>query len=113
MEGRLVAQFNGSLLTEDFKMKWKTLALATLILGPGSLWANDIVIKVDGMVCAFCSQGLTKAFNKEDAVEKVDVDLTKKTVSLKTKTGKDLTDGHIGEIIEDAGFKLRGIERTK
>lgn len=77
----------------------------------GQAWADGAVIQVKGMVCAFCSQGLTKKFGAEAAVEKVNVNLDNKLVQLGFKTGQSLTDGRIKELIEDAGFSIVKITR--
>ncbi len=93
-------------------MKPLILPLALAILSPFGLMAENISVHVDGMVCGFCSQGLTKTFNKESVIENVHVDLENKVVHLTTKSKGDFSDQRIGEIIKDAGFKLRNIERN-
>ena len=54
---------------------------------------KNITINVKGMVCAFCAQGITKKFNSEPAISKVDVSLEKKIVNLSLKEGQDIPDG--------------------
>lgn len=74
--------------------------------------AKMAVATVDGMVCDFCAQGLIKLFMKEDAVEKVDIDLTTKKVSIAMKPGKNLDDAVIKKQVDYSGYKLTGLDHT-
>lgn len=69
--------------------------------------------KVKGMVCSFCAQGVEKAFRKRPEVESVRVDLDKKTVYLKFKEGKTLSDEEIKKLIGDAGYDVQEIGRKE
>jgi len=59
----------------------------TLILGGAlvaqSVLADSVKVSVNGMVCGFCAQGITKKLNKTEAVE--NVTLTLKTNSSHSK----------------------------
>lgn len=75
---------------------------------------NDVsyskVIIVHGMVCAFCSNSLEKKLKKEEAIDKVRVDLTNKKISVFFKKGKSIEDKKLKEIITSSGFKVVKIE---
>ena len=86
-------------------------SLTFLVAPTAPAAGKEVRVKVKGMVCAFCGQGLTKTFKSQAAVDTVDVDLDKKEVGLKMKDGKDLPDAEIATIIRDAGFNLDKIER--
>lgn len=73
--------------------------------------AKDIKVSVKGMVCGFCAQGITKKFQALPEVENVDVSLGKKTVSLKTKDGKDISDSSITSILTESGYNVERIDR--
>jgi len=73
--------------------------------------AHEIDVGVNGMVCAFCAQGITKKFSKEPAVEKVKVSLEDKLVALRLKDGKDISNERITTILKDAGYSVSKIER--
>ena len=88
----------------------KSILVLSLIIAPLGIFADEVTVKVDGMVCSFCSQGLTKAFKAESGVDSVEVDLDKKIVALKTKSSSP-TDERIRQIVIDSGFKVQGIER--
>ena len=67
-------------------------------------------VTVNGMVCAFCSNSLEKKFKKEKAVEKINVDLGKKKVSVKFKKGKSISDKELKRIIASSGFTVVDIK---
>lgn len=70
--------------------------------------ATETTIKVKGMVCAFCAQGITKNFKSEKEVEDVKVDLDKMEVHLRFKKGQKLSRAKMKEIITGAGFDFVG-----
>lgn len=81
------------------------LLLATLF--PLSALAGEMTVKVKGMVCSMCAQGIEKKF-KEEGMEKVHVDMDEKEVHL---VGKDLSDEDIKRIVSWAGYEAGDISR--
>ena len=73
--------------------------------------AKEITISVKGMVCGFCAQGIEKKFKALPEVENVQVSLEKKTVVVKTKENKDVTDKVITDILTDSGYNVEEIKR--
>ena len=71
---------------------------------------GKILIKVKGMVCAFCAQGIEKNFNKREEVKSTKVDLDKMEVLIELKNGKTLSEDTIKKIVTDAGFSYAGIQ---
>ena len=63
-------------------------------------------IKVRGMVCSFCAQGIEKNISKLKMVKNVDVNLKKGFVSIQVKDGKKLDMKEVEEIIKDAGYRV-------
>jgi mercuric ion binding protein len=63
------------------------------------------------MICSFCAQGITKAFETEKSVKKVKVNLEEKSVNIKLKRFRRLSDKKIRSIIKDAGYTLNEIKR--
>ncbi len=92
------------------KTKWFVIMIASSLVSVSS-FAKDIAITVDGMVCSFCAQGITKSFKKLPEIKSVDVKLDDHFVYLKTQDGKDISDESINKIILDAGFNVQKIER--
>ena len=95
-------------------MKRKVLiGLLTLVLSQtGFAAGKEIKISVNGMVCAFCAQGITKKFKAEPSVDSVDVRLGDKLVKLSLKDKQEISDDRIEEILKDAGFNVVKIERN-
>jgi mercuric ion binding protein len=73
--------------------------------------SDKLLIKVQGMVCAFCAQGIKKKFNARDEVKKTEVDLDTMEVEVTIKKGKVLSEMVIKEIITNAGFKFVGLKK--
>jgi mercuric ion binding protein len=87
------------------------LALATW----SSFAANSIKATVNGMVCAFCAQGIDKRISSMPATKAVYVDLKRKTVAIEAKEGQTLDGNAITAEITDAGYdvvKLETVQKT-
>lgn len=69
--------------------------------------------KVNGMVCAFCAQGVEKSFNKMDEVHSTKVNLDKMEITVVTTTSKGLTKDTIENVIKEAGFSFQGFITEK
>lgn len=82
-----------------------------LMLLPAISFADHIQVKVQGMVCSMCAQGIQKKFKAEPAVSKVDVNLDEKMVHLETKAQNDLSDEQIKKVITEAGYSVKEIVR--
>ena len=94
-------------------MKSKIITFVLLVsLTPfAGLFASTIDVGISGMVCPFCAQSVEKKLSKNDAVKSVDVDMETKIVSVGLKEGGSLDDKTLTKIIEDAGYKVKSIER--
>jgi len=91
-------------------MKKIIIALVLGILALSSVAATSIKVTVNGMVCAFCAQGIEKRLSKMGATKEVLVDLKKKTVAVEAKDGQVLDAKAISEEIVDAGYDVVKIE---
>lgn len=85
-----------------------TLALA--LLAVPSFAATSIKATVNGMVCAFCAQGIEKRISSMPATKAVYVDLKKKTVAVEAKEGQTLDPKAITAEITDAGYDVVKLE---
>jgi mercuric ion binding protein len=74
--------------------------------------ARSLRIEVNGLVCAFCADGITRAFKKEAATADVFVSLEDKLVAVQLKDGTDITDAVATKLLTDAGYTVVGIQRT-
>ena len=89
-----------------------TLALAATI--STSAWAqdaSDITIDVNGLVCDFCAQALQKVFSKQEAVEKINVDLDEQNIAVWFNEGGNLEDSVLTQLVTDAGYNVVKINR--
>jgi periplasmic mercuric ion binding protein len=86
--------------------------MALLLLVSSLAHAGDVTVHVQGMVCSFCAQGLSKKFQSEKAVETFKVSLDEKVVQLKFKQGQNLTDEYLKEVITESGLNVEKIVRS-
>lgn len=83
-------------------------------LAMGNVFAEQQTIKVDvdGLVCAFCAQGVEKKMKAQAATDKVFVSLDKKVTLVSLKEGQDIPDETIKSEITNAGYVVKNITRT-
>jgi copper chaperone CopZ len=93
-------------------MKKSFIAAAGLFLAATAAQAGTIELKVNGLVCSFCAQGIEKSFRKNPATADVVVSLEEKLVAIETKPGADIDDAALRATLKDAGYDVRAIERT-
>jgi copper chaperone CopZ len=94
-------------------MRKLTSILAFAALGlVGVAQAKTIQITVDGLVCAFCAQGIEKKMKAQAATDKVFVSLEKKIVAVSLKDGQDISDEKLKAEIADSGYVVKGISRS-
>lgn len=86
------------------------LTLIALTLGSSS-FAGEVKVKVSGMVCSMCAQGIKKKFSSRDEVKDLSVDMEKKIVTITTAEKKDLNDEVITKLITEAGYNVADISR--
>lgn len=85
----------------------KLLVVSVMLLSSVVMAGEKIDVTVKGMVCSFCSQGITKKFT-EEGVKSVHVDLDKHLVSLELNDNQKLSAERIEKILKDSGY---GVEK--
>ena len=92
----------------------KLMAIVLLALGltSGGVLAAVQTIKaeVNGMVCAFCAQGIEKKMRSLTQTRDVYVDLKNKVVAVEIKEGQTLSHATVRDLIKDAGYDVSKIE---
>ncbi len=89
----------------------KKITVALTLVGWSSLtFATTTVLTVNGMVCAFCAQGIEKRLSKMPETQGVFVDLKKKIVAVQAKEGMTLDKKLLQSEIKDAGYDVTKIE---
>lgn len=93
----------------------KTLAALTLSLAAtlASAEANQsITMQVDGLVCAFCAQGIEKKLGALPASDGVYVNLEHGVVAMGLKPAQDVPDAELKGTLTDAGYTVKSISRS-
>jgi copper chaperone CopZ len=84
-----------------------------LLLGVSTLAsARTIEMDVNGLVCAFCAQGIEKTLRLFPATQAVFVSLENRIVAVQLKDGADIDDATLRKAITDAGYTVVAIHRT-
>lgn len=86
---------------------------AFVLLPAAAQAANSIQATVNGMVCAFCAQGIEKRIGKMDATKAVFVDLKRRTVVVEARDGMPLDAKAITTEIIDSGYDVVKLEPTQ
>jgi copper chaperone CopZ len=89
----------------------KSIALCAAFLPATALFsyanaAEVAKVTVNGMVCAFCAQGIEKTISKMPQTKAVYVNLDKKIVAVEPKDGQKLDMEKIKAGIIDAGYDV-------
>jgi copper chaperone CopZ len=90
-------------------------AIALLISAAPAEATTSVKATVNGMVCAFCAQGIEKRISRMPATQAVFVDLKRKVVVIEAKQGQTLDAKAITAEITDSGYdvvKLETIEQS-
>ena len=75
--------------------------------------AKTIEMDVNGLVCAFCAQGIAKTLKANPATDDVYVSLEHRLVAVHLKDGQDIADAELRKAITNAGYKLVAVHRTE
>lgn len=91
----------------------KKLFLISALLFSNLTFAQTITAKVNGMVCAFCAQGIEKKMRKLPQSQDVYVNLKQRLVAVEVKDGQTLANDTVKQIIKDAGYDVTSIEMSE
>jgi len=89
------------------------IAIAVIVAAPQAFAANTLKAKVNGMVCAFCAQGIEANLRELPATQDVYVDLPQKVVAVEIKDGATLTPEKLRAVVKDAGYDVVSVEAVK
>jgi copper chaperone CopZ len=85
----------------------------TLLAVVASSSAATIEMSVNGLVCAFCAQGIEKKLKKFPATAEVVVSLEYRLVAVSLKDGQDIPDADLRKALTDAGYTVKAISRSE
>ena len=94
------------------KLLLTTVVLSTL-LSQVAFATQTIKANVNGMVCAFCAQGIEKKMRALSQTQDVYVNLKQRIVAVELKEGQSLSDDKVKAIIKDAGYDVTSIEMSE
>jgi copper chaperone CopZ len=86
------------------------LSLLSLSASAQTSAASTIKAEVNGMVCAFCAQGIEKKIKAMPQAGDVYVNLDKRLVAVEMKPGQTVGHDKIKAAIEDSGYDVVKIE---
>jgi mercuric ion binding protein len=84
--------------------------MAVVLMSVSQISYASMKVTVNGMVCAFCAQGIEKGILKMSETKAVFVDLKNKVVVIEPKDGKTLNEKDISQEIKDSGYDVVKIE---
>ena len=95
-------------------MKFLPRVLSSLLLlASASAQAATIEMNVNGLVCAYCAQGIEKQLRKFPATADVIVSLEHKLVAVALKDGQDIPDTELRRALTNAGYSVKAVQRTQ
>lgn len=90
------------------------IAASTMLAGAAvstsAMAVESVKATVNGMVCAFCAQGIEKRLSMMPATKAVFVDLKRKIVAVEAREGQKLDGKLITAEIADAGYDVTKLE---
>lgn len=92
------------------KKHWLLLAVA---LASVTASADTIEMKVYGLVCGFCAQGIDKTLRRNPATADVFVSLENQLVAVATRPGQDIADAELKKALTDSGYDVKAISRSQ
>ncbi len=88
-----------------------TVILATIVMASTAQAAvQTIKAEVNGMVCAFCAQGIDKKLRALPQIATVYVNLKHKIVTVELKDGQTLLESTVKNVVKDAGYDVVNIQ---
>lgn len=90
----------------------RNVLAAVLLAATGAASAATIEVDVNGLVCAFCAQGIEKSLRGFDATADVFVSLEDRLVAVALKDGGDIPEPELRKAITDAGYAVVAVRRS-
>jgi copper chaperone CopZ len=91
-------------------MKHALILLAASLAAGAAQAVTTTKLTVNGMVCAFCAQGIEKKLKAMPATEAVYVNLADKVVAVQAKDGQTLDVDKVRAEVKDAGYDVVKVE---
>lgn len=95
-----------------FRLLTTSLLFLGLSTGAMAQVTKPVTVFINGMVCAFCAQGLVKSFKDHAGIQRVQTSLENKSLTLHIDERTPLNDQEITRIVKDAGYDVERIDRA-
>jgi hypothetical protein len=85
----------------------------SVVAAPGAEATDGagVLVRVNGLVCDFCTRAVEQTFKRRPEIAAVSVDLGAKTVRLSFKPGRTLAEAKIKDLITRSGYAFVSMER--
>ena len=90
----------------------KTCLFGMLMAFASAASATTIEVEVNGLVCAFCAQGIEKTLRAFPATDDVLVSLEHRLVAIALKDAMTIDEAALRKAITDAGYTTVSIKRS-
>lgn len=91
-----------------------TTIISTALLSNVAFAATQTMkANVNGMVCAFCAQGIEKKVRALPQTKDVYVNLKQHLVAVELKEGQTLPNATLSDLVKDAGYDVTSIEMSE
>ena len=86
------------------------IAIALLAASFSAQAAQSLKAEVNGMVCAFCAQGIEKKLRALAQTQDVYVNLKDRVVAVELRDGQTLAPQALKDLVKDAGYEVVSVE---
>ena len=91
---------------------FKALVLAFACAATLAAHATTVKMEVNGMVCAFCAQGIEKRLRAMAPTQDVFVSLQHRVVAVALREGQDIPDQTLVTALKEAGYDVTSVQRV-
>jgi periplasmic mercuric ion binding protein len=95
------------------KKLFSFLVLPLVFIATSAQATQSLKAQVNGMVCAFCAQGIEKKLRALGQTKDVYVNLKQKVVAVEIKDGQSLSHEAFAALIKDAGYEVTAVETVE
>ncbi len=89
-------------------------ALGMSIMATNAAWADQVYkLRIDGLACPFCAYGVEKKLKSVEGVKSLEISINKGEIIVTLEDDATLTENRASQLVEDAGFALRGFEHVE
>jgi copper chaperone CopZ len=82
----------------------------TVITASATQAVQTVKANVNGMVCAFCAQGIDRKLRALEQTKDVYVNLKRKIVAVEVKEGQTLPEDIVRDVVKNAGYDITNIQ---